>query len=62
MNKKQKLRITFVTYLAYCIDKELYKAIDYLWERFAKFDLELHPDKTRVIVFSRGAAQEYPRP
>ena len=27
---KQKLLITFVTYLAYCIDKELYKAIDYL--------------------------------
>jgi len=24
-------------------------------ERFAKFDLELHPDKTRVIGFSRGA-------
>ena len=27
---KQKLWITLITYLAYCIDKELYKAIDYL--------------------------------
>ena len=30
---KQKLWITLVTYLAYCIDKELYKAIDYLCEQ-----------------------------
>ena len=30
---KQKLWITLVTYLAYCIDKELYKAIDYLKEQ-----------------------------
>ncbi len=27
---KQKVWITLVTYLSYCIDKELYKAIDYL--------------------------------
>ena len=27
---KQKLWLTLITYLAYCIDKELYKAIDYL--------------------------------
>ena len=27
---KHKLWIALVTYLAYCIDKELYKAIDYL--------------------------------
>ena len=30
---KQKLLITLITYLAYCIDKELYKAIDYLREQ-----------------------------
>ena len=30
---KQKLWLTLVTYLAYCIDKELYKAIDYLREQ-----------------------------
>ena len=27
-----------------------------LWERFAKFGLELHPDKTRLIEFGRNAA------
>ena len=27
---KQKLWITIATYIAYCIDKELYKAIEYL--------------------------------
>ena len=27
---KQKLWLTLITYLSYCIDKELYKAIDYL--------------------------------
>ena len=27
---KQKLWITLITYIAYCIDKELYNAIDYL--------------------------------
>lgn len=27
---KQKLWLTLITYIAYCIDKELYKAIDYL--------------------------------
>ena len=30
---KQKLWITLATCLAYCIDKELYKAIDYLREQ-----------------------------
>ena len=30
---KQKLWLTLITYLAYCIDKELYKAIDYLREQ-----------------------------
>ena len=30
---KQKLWITLATYLAYCIDKELYQAIDYLREQ-----------------------------
>jgi hypothetical protein len=28
-----------------------------LRERFAKFNLELHPDKTRLIEFGRFAAQ-----
>jgi len=30
---KQKLWVTLITCLAYCIDKELYKAIDYLKEQ-----------------------------
>jgi hypothetical protein len=30
---KQKLWLTLITYLSYCIDKELYKAIDYLREQ-----------------------------
>ena len=30
---KQKLWLTLITYLAYCIDKESYKAIDYLKEQ-----------------------------
>ena len=30
---KQKLWLTIITGLAYCIDKELYKAIDYLREQ-----------------------------
>jgi hypothetical protein len=30
---KQKLWITLITCLAYCIDKELYDAIDYLKEQ-----------------------------
>ena len=30
---KQKLWLPLVTCLAYCIDKELYKAIDYLREQ-----------------------------
>ena len=30
---KQKFWITLVTYLSYCVDKELYKAIDYLREQ-----------------------------
>ncbi len=30
---KQQIWLTLATYLAYCIDKELYKAIDYLKEQ-----------------------------
>ena len=33
LTMKQQFWITLVTYLAYCIDKELYKAIDYLQEQ-----------------------------
>ena len=35
---EQKVWITLATYLAYCIDKELYKAIDYLGPWNGKID------------------------
>ena len=41
---KQKLWIALITYLAYCIDKELYKAIDYLWEQFCGFRCNFNLD------------------
>ena len=34
---KQKLWQTLITYLAYCIDKELYQAIEYLREQIRVF-------------------------
>ena len=34
---KQKLWLPVITCLAYCIDKELYKAIDYLREQVRVF-------------------------
>ena len=30
---KQKIWLTLITCLAYCVDRELYKVIDYLRER-----------------------------
>lgn len=36
---------------------EAHKFLGELRERFAKFGLELHPDKTRLIAFGRFAAQ-----
>jgi len=44
---KQKLWITLATYLAYCIDKELYKAIDYLRE------FDQMTSATYELLFSR---------
>ena len=42
---KLNLWLPFVTFLAYCIDKELYKAIDYLREQV--WFLVEHQDKAR---------------
>jgi hypothetical protein len=47
---KQKLWLTFLTYLAYCIDQELYKAIDYL-----KVQVEVlieHQEKDKRILLN----------
>jgi hypothetical protein len=43
---KQRLWITLATYLAYCIDKELYQAIDYLREQVRV--LVEHQEKHRL--------------
>ena len=44
----------FIVGFEYREDAE--KFLDELRERFAKFGLELHPDKTRLIEFGRFAA------
>jgi len=46
---EQKLWITLVTYLAYCIDKELYKAIDYLKEQVCVLIEQQEKDK-RILL------------
>jgi hypothetical protein len=38
-------------------EEDARRFLDELRERFAKFGLELHPDKTRLIEFGRHAAQ-----
>ncbi len=47
---KQKLWITLVTYLAYCIDKELYKAIDYLREQVRVLVEQQEKQKKRILL------------
>ena len=47
---KQKLWITLVTHLAYCIDKELYKAINYLKEQV--YVLKEHQQKDKRILLN----------
>ena len=47
---KQKLWITLVTYLAYCIDKELYKAIDYLREQVRVLVEQQEKHNKRILL------------
>ena len=47
---KQKVWIMLITYLAYCIDKELYKAIDYLKEQV--YVLKEHQEKDKRILLN----------
>lgn len=47
---KQKLWLTLVTYLAYCIDKELYKAIDYLREQVRVLIEHQEKQDKRIIL------------
>lgn len=46
---KQKIWLTFITCLAYCIDKELYKAIDYLKEQ-VRILKELQEKDKRLLL------------
>ena len=47
---KQKLWITLVTYVAYCIDKELYKAIDYLREQVRVLVEQQEKQNKRILL------------
>ena len=52
---KQKLWLTLVTYLAYCVDKELWKAIDYLKEqvRVLQEQQEIHAAYRQLLQLRR---------
>ena len=52
---KQKLWITLVTYVAYCIDKELYKAIDYLREQVRVLVEQQEKQNKRILLTNRSA-------
>ncbi len=47
---KQQLWITLVTYLAYCIYKELYRAIDYLREQVRVLLEQQEKQKKRTLL------------
>ena len=49
---KQKLWITLVTYLAYCIDKEIYKAIDYLCEQVRVLVEQQEKQNKRILLIN----------
>jgi hypothetical protein len=51
---KQKLWITLVTYVAYCIDKELYKAIDYLREQVRMLVEQQEKQNKRILSTNIG--------
>ena len=47
---KQKLWIILVTYVAYCIDKELYKAIDYPREQVRVLLEQQEKQNKRILL------------
>jgi hypothetical protein len=49
---KQHLWLTMVTCLAYCLDKELWKAIDYLKEQVRVLKEQQEQDK-RILLDNR---------
>ncbi|MFC1635746.1 integrase core domain-containing protein [Planctomycetota bacterium] len=50
---KQKLWLSLITYLAYCIDKELYKAIDYLREQVRILIEHQEKQNKRILLTNR---------
>ena len=50
---KQKLWLTLITSLAYCIDKELYKAIDYLREQVRVLLEQQEKQNKRILLSNR---------
>ena len=50
---KQKLWITLVTYLSYCIDKELYKAIDYLKSQVEVLVEQQEKQSKRILLTNK---------
>ena len=47
---KQKLWLTMITCIAYCADKELYKAIDYLREQVRVLVEHQEKQNKRIIL------------
>jgi len=47
---KQKIWLTLITYLAYCINKELYKAIDYLREQVRVLVGQQEKQNKRILL------------
>ena len=47
---KQKLWLTLIACLSYCIDKELYKAIDYLREQVRVLVEHQEKDNKRILL------------
>ena len=47
---KNKFWITLITYLAYCIDKELYQAIDYLKEQVRVLIEQQEKQNKRILL------------
>ena len=50
---KQRLWLTVATCLAYCIDKELYKAIDYLREQVRVLVEQQEKQNKRILLTNR---------
>ena len=50
---KQKLWLTLITYLAYCIDKELYNAIDYLKEQARVLIEQQEKQNKRILLTNK---------